>query len=384
LKNWCGGEALRRYKYIFSINHSSVSVAEPFSGETGKYEISIPDGAYETIITFADYKEFNKDTANHLGLVVTVELNADDIDRGCVEAKIRANYISVILSFITNATISEPIIELGYEISDTAENTEFIQYYYMNGEELKQKRTMNQSLFDNLGILIMKNGSKRISRAIRWYRMGLHEKDPIDRFMYFWIGLECLNTLLIEELKVSPETDTCKNCGSTYKKPNTTIGIKVLFLNHHKEKSFGFNKCNRLRNELLHGYGDLEDAIGVADKCAESSRNMLLKGIFILLKLGQDILEIYPEPLHNLQMPHIEYRGLFEIAPKNLTTDPCLLIEIRSFEMKYINNQKSISMASRIDANIPDTLRLSGIYFVAEDGLRMQIDGIKTNPKDKG
>jgi hypothetical protein len=375
---------LRRYKYIFSINHSSVSVAEPFNGETGKYEISIPEGTYETIITFADYKEFNKDTANHLGLVVTVELYADDIDRGCVQAQIRANYISVILSFITNATISEPLIVLGYEISDTAENTDFIQYYYMNGEELKQKRTMNQSLFDNLGILIMKNGSKRISRAIRWYRMGLHEKDPIDRFMYFWIGLECLNTLLIEELKVSPETDTCKSCGSTYIKPNTTIGIKALFLNYYKEKSFGFNKCNRLRNELLHGYGDLEDAIGVADKCAESSRKMLLKGIFLLLKLGQDISEIYPEPLYNLQMPHIEYRGLYEIAPKDLMKDPFLLIDITNFEIKTNNNQKSIFMASRIDANIPDTLRLSGIYFVAENGLRMEIDGTKTNPKVKG
>lgn len=375
---------MRRYKYIFNINHSSISVAEPFNGETGKYEISMPDGAYETIITFADYKEFNKDIANHLGLVITVKLYADDIDRGYGQAQIRANYISVILSFITNATISEPIIELGYEISDTAENTEFIQYFYMNGEELKQKRTMNKSLFDSLGILVMKNDSKRISRAIRWYRMGLHEKDPIDRFMYFWIGLECLNTLLIKELKVSPETDTCKNCGSTYKKPNTTIGIKALFLNCYKEKSFGFNKCYRLRNELVHGYGDLEDALGVADKCAESSRQMLLKGLFLLLELGQNISEIYPEPLHNLQMPHIEYRGLFEIAPKNLTTDPCLLIEISSFDMKYINNQKSISMVSRIDANIPDTLRLSGIYFVAEDGLRMQIDGIETNPKVKG
>lgn len=375
---------MRRYKYIFSINHSSVSVAEPFNSKVGKYEISIPNGAYETIITFEDYKEFNKDTANHLGLVITVELYADDIDRGCVEAQIRANYISVILSFITNATISEPIIELGYEISGTAENTEFIQYLYINGEVLKQKRTMNQSLFDSLGILIMKNGSKRISRAIRWYRKGLHEKDPIDRFMYFWIGLECLNSLLIKELEVLPETDTCKNCGSTYKKPNTTIGIKALFLNNYKEKSFGFNKCNRLRNKLLHGYGDLEDAIGVADKCAESSRQMLLKGIFLLLKLGQDISDVYPEPLHNLQMPHIEYRGLFEIAPKDLLKDPYLLIEVSGFEMKYINNQKSISIASKIDANIPDILRLSGIYFVAEDGLRMEIDSVNISPKTKG
>jgi hypothetical protein len=277
---------LKRYKYIFSIKHSSVSVAEPFNGESGKYEISIPDGAYETIITFADYKEFNKDTVNHLGLVITVILYADDIDEGYAKAQIRANYISVILSFVSNTTISEPIIELGYEISDTAEETEFIQYLYMNGDTLKKKRTMSQSLFDSLGILIMKNGSKRISRAIRWYRMGLHEKDPIDRFMYFWIGLECLNSLLIKELGVLPETDTCKNCGSKFKKSNTTIGIKALFLNYYKENSFGFNKYNRLRNELMHGYGDLEDAIGLADKCAESSRQMLLKGIFLLLKLG--------------------------------------------------------------------------------------------------
>lgn len=375
---------MKRYKYIFSINHSSVSLAEPFNGEVGEYEISIPDGDFETIISFADHKEFNKDTVNHLGLVISVKLYADDIDKGCYEAQIRANYISVILSFITNATISEPIIELGYEISDIAENTEFIQYLYMNGEALKQKRTMNQSLFDNLGILIMKNGSKRISRAIRWYRMGLHEKDPIDRFMYFWIGLECLNKLLIEELGVSPEIGSCKKCGTTYIKSNTTIGIRSLFSTYQNKESYGFKKCSDLRNKLQPGYGDLEDAIEVVDKCAESSRQMLLKGIFLLLKLRQGISEIYPEPLHNLQMPHIEYRGLYEIAPKDLVKDPFLLIDITNFEIKNVNNQKSISIAYKIDANIPDTLRLRGIYFVAEDGLRMEIDGIETNPKAKG
>jgi len=112
-------------------------VAEPFNGEIGSYEISIPEGAYETIISFSDYKVFNEETLNHLGLVITVEMYAEDIDEGCTKAQIRANYIAVILSFIANATISEPIIELGYDITETAESTEFIQYMYMNGEVLK-------------------------------------------------------------------------------------------------------------------------------------------------------------------------------------------------------------------------------------------------------
>jgi hypothetical protein len=375
---------LNKYKYIFSTSHSSISVAEPFNGEIGSYEISIPEGAYETIISFSDYKVFNEETVNHLGLAITVETYAEDIDEGSTKAQIRANYIAVILSFIANATISEPIIELGYDITETAESTEFIQYMYMNGEVLKQKRAINQTLFDTLGIIIMKNDNKRVARAIRWYRMGLHEKDPIDRFMYFWIGLECLNTLLIEELGVSPETDTCKNCGSTYYKSNTTIGIKALFLAYYKAKSFGFNKCNRLRNELLHGYGELEDAMGIADKCANSCSKMLLEGLFLLLKVDQAVTELYPEPLYNLQMPYMEFRGLFEIAPRDLTVDPYLLIDNSSFEIKFIENQKTISIASKIDANIPDTLRLSGIYFVAEDGLKMKIDGVKTSPKNKG
>lgn len=281
---------MKTYKFLFAINHSSFSVAAPFTDAVGEYEIVIPEEGRETIISVTDLIDIFESTITHVGIQISVVISTLNIQEGAYKAQIRANYIAVILSFICNATISEPILQMGYETTAASDNTEFMQLLYMSGELLKQKRAMEH--FDIEGFLktVMKNNSLEISKAIKWYKKGLSEIDSVDKFMHYWVGLECLNKLLSEELETAPITGKCKNCGYIYKIPTGT-GIKAIFDKYSKDgdgKS-DYSKCRDLRVQLQHGYGDLQAAFEVADEYAELCRKMLLQGIYFLLQVDQKI-----------------------------------------------------------------------------------------------
>lgn len=372
---------MKTYKYLFVINHSSVSVANQFSREDGGYVIAMQEEGRETIISVTDLKENVDNILFHMGIRISVVNSAKDIDEGASKARIMANYIAVILSFISNASISEPILELGYEITESAMKTEFMQFLYTNGELFKQKRTIDPFMFDNLGKLLMENNSLRIGRAIRWYRMGLNVKDSIDKFMYYWVGLECLNNLIAKELNATPKTGRCKNCGYSYKNP-TVNGIEALFENYSKEKS-DYAKCKKLRNELQHGYGDLKDAVYVAEQYSEICRKMLLQGIYLLLNIDKTIIDKHMDPLYNLNMPCIEFRGFHDISPKDLSVVPYLIIDINDIKIDFPGNKMALSYTNRIDTNIPVTMELKSINFIAEQGVSMKINDIKLTPKEK-
>ncbi len=85
-----------------------------------QFEIIIPEEESESRILISDNKEFCENVVTHIGLSITIELLAHNIDEGLQTARVRANYVAVILSFITNATISDPISVLGYETTEFA------------------------------------------------------------------------------------------------------------------------------------------------------------------------------------------------------------------------------------------------------------------------
>lgn len=373
---------MKRYKCIFRIDHSSVTVTTLFSREDGEYKIIIPEEGQETIISITDLKEYFDNTLFHIGIRISVIISAKDIDDAAHKAQKKANYMAVILSFIYNATISNPILELGYETSETAANTEFIQYLYMNGELFKKKRTIDPFLLDNLLKPIMKYNSQRIIRAIRWYRNGLNEKDSIDKFLSYWIGLECLNKLLAKELGAEQKTIKCKKCGHHRVDP-TVYGIEAIFIKYSKEGELDYGKCKGLRNEIQHGYGDFKYAVGVAGEYAELCREMLLMGLYLLLKVDQTVIDKHPMPIYNLFIPRIEFKGVYEIQPKNLSTTPYLIIDTNDIKIEIIDNKLAISFKNQIDTNIPVDMKFSSVNFIGEDGISMEIDKTELTHKDK-
>ena len=313
----------------------------------------------------------------------SIDLFANNMEDGLVEANILANFIVRIISVFTHSTVSKPIIKVGYDITTDSKETEFVQYLQLYGEMFKQKRGLDFNLFEKMLQSLLDINDKNISRAIRWYNNGLNEADSIDRFMYYWLGLESINNLLAERLGAKSEIRKCEKCGNEYEIP-TAKGIRSAFEEFSEAGIADFKKCRKIRVQLQHGHGDIEKIIEVAADYSEICRKVLLYGLFLLLKIDKHSLKMLGEPLYNLNMPLLEFKGVFGIEPQNLDKMPMLTINLDDLEIDNKNNKRAISFRKTIDTNIPVTLKLKSINLISEVGVTMKINHIGLeNKKDK-
>jgi hypothetical protein len=100
-----------------------------------------------------------------------------------------------------------------------------------------------------------------VGRALRWYRIGIHDRVPEDQFQYFWFALE----ILAEYQKVPGKvTDRCPKCkASLYcetckthptHRPYAKQAIRALI--HAVEKDCDektIEALEKTRNWLMHG-----------------------------------------------------------------------------------------------------------------------------------
>lgn len=97
---------------------------------------------------------------------------------------------------------------------------------------------------------------EKLSRAIHWYRKSLGEADPLDRFTYIWTALETLNSLMKKMHPGEVEGAKCKKCGHA-RMVEGTAALKKFFVVDLSDESL-YSRARRLRQELLHGHGELD------------------------------------------------------------------------------------------------------------------------------
>lgn len=131
----------------------------------------------------------------------------------------------------------------------------------------------------------------RIYRAIRWFRKGIIADDPIDQFIFFWHGLETLNSPLAEsfgcERSIKKEIEReCKVCGEKYKDTITTKGgIEALYDDIGVEETTR-KKINEIRNAVSHGFENLQEIYAIVLELLPNIAEILHRGIEKVLNMS--------------------------------------------------------------------------------------------------
>ncbi|NLN49102.1 MAG: hypothetical protein GX154_08515 [Clostridiales bacterium] len=370
---------MRSFRCLFDITESSFSIADPIKDEIGNLEINLKKVDGLNMITLIDRKDTEEGVPIHRGLKAIVDISADSMDKAINMARQRVDGILTMLTVVTNATVGEAQLQLGYETSNNATSTEYIQVEYLCSDHFKRKRVFDNDKFKNLVEKILKNSNKRISRAIRWYRKGLIETDPLDRFMSYWLGLENLDKTLGEMLGENIEKRNCVSCGEPYEVPSAK-GVRSLFEKHSINGVKDFKRCRNLRVDLQHGAGDLETAMFQVSECSELCRIILLKGIYLALSLDVKEVQEGPEPIYNIHQPRIEFRGQYKIPPKDLPTIPLILIKNENIKATIVDGKRVFSFVDNIDSNINADMTIQ-MTFVTEKGVEANLENVKTVPK---
>lgn len=132
---------MRTFHFLFQIPNSSISIDDPYSHDLGRlsYTFALPEGG-EIVLTLYDYKASSEGHALHLGLMAEVDVPGQDIDAALQVAETRVHATLALAVFHSNATVRDIYLLFGYETTQEAEETEFIQMEYVQGELLKSRR----------------------------------------------------------------------------------------------------------------------------------------------------------------------------------------------------------------------------------------------------
>ncbi|MFW9804315.1 MAG: hypothetical protein ACFFFC_16785, partial [Candidatus Thorarchaeota archaeon] len=151
-----------------------------------------------------------------IGLEMLGEVGANSIDEAWPIVLEQAEGITSIISFLTRVGIPNVELLCGWESTPEVTHGPFFQIHKLPLEPLSS-RNLRRVGFEAISEPLESAKRKdRIARSMRWYRKGINSVDGIDRFTYFWIGLENLNGSFIDKYKIPPENAKCQKCGLEY------------------------------------------------------------------------------------------------------------------------------------------------------------------------
>ena len=163
---------------------------------------------------------------------------------------------------------------------------------------------LDENVIASMERLLQFDSPPAVRRALRWYRIGIHDSIPEDQFQYFWFALE-----ILAEHQKSPEkvADRCPQCKSPLycenckthptHRPYAKQAIRALIQAVDKTcKEETIEALDKARNALTHG-ATLEEIEEELPSSGEHIVDVLGRILFRAL-VHQFPKEIFKETVH--------------------------------------------------------------------------------------
>ncbi len=249
----------------------------------------------DSVIAFRRFKDPSDRIISELnyGWMIEVKLNEENIDNAITRASEMSEFFLSAFCFETGCEIYRSNIILAYEITEAVEKRVFRQYF----RNLSFPFSPTQVTFTSFSehserIWSLKMEHKdRIYRAIRWFRKGIIGDDPLDQFLFFWHGLEALNSPLAEHFgckkSIKKEIERqCKVCGQKYIDTIMVKGGIEALLDDIGIDAAIRSKINEMRNGISHGFANLAELYGIAIELLPTMAKILHTGIAKILDVS--------------------------------------------------------------------------------------------------
>lgn len=254
-----------------------------------------------------------------IGLEMLGEVAANSIEEAWRIVLEQAEGIASIICFLTR--VGMPNVELlcGWESTPKMTRGPFIQFYKLPIEPVSS-RNLRRVGFEGIADRLESAKRKdRIARAMRWYRKGLNSVDSIDRFTYFWIGLENLNGPFIDRYNIRPEKASCQ-CGEAYAPcakcgaesyRQDPRGVRYFISKRTKFNVETYEQMLRLRHDIVHGKESTAHLRQEAGRLAGLAEETIASGVRELLEFDDDV-EVPENPISNAIAFTVRFDGIIQ------------------------------------------------------------------------
>jgi hypothetical protein len=235
---------------------------------------------------------FEKDLGGNevpVALALEVKVNAHNIDEAITKAKEIADAVTSFASLCSG--LGMPLVreELAYEITSGISYRSFLQFFHEVPVGASRREIDYVAMIDMMNKVSNINDPNkrdRVTRAIRWHRRGALASDVLERFTWFWTGLEALNPLLQEIFDVSDDTVRCPKCKHEWVIFPTVSGIRAALQKFKPDEPSLYKRMKELRNGLIHGRTDLNIMVPEAAALHNSTAEVLIRAILLILDVS--------------------------------------------------------------------------------------------------
>jgi hypothetical protein len=228
---------------------------------------------------------------------------------------------------------------------------------------------------------------EHIGGSIRWYRLGTTTVDVFDRFNCFWIGLEALNPILQNKLKVGDDKTRCPKCQYEWVCTPTVSGIRVFVQTKIPDGKKVYKRSRELRINLMHSKENLTKLHAEATELSSRVGEVLYRAICYLLGIVQWENMEYRKILEKISM-RIELEAtLVDGEPAALGLngkDPCFE-PTHEFAPKFsdagITFEGKTDFVARLNPNVK--YRPREIRFYGDSEMKGSITATKVHKQDE-
>jgi hypothetical protein len=256
----------------------------------GRLELNFPEPSGLKKVLITKIEEESAGTLIQTGLRFRVFLDAENVKDAVDSAKGLTDGIVSFMTMITGRGMEIPREEIAYELTQGAQERDFLQVFYDVPIKLPSRRQVDpQGLIDFIDrqLKLEVPFSEHMTRAIRWYRLGAMVTDVFDQFNCFWIGLEALNPLLQHKLSVKDDLTVCPECGHRWVATPTVSGIRVFIQDKINEGKTLYRNIRQLRNDIMHSTKELRELRESVSAYAPKIGETLFRAICYLLGFEQ-------------------------------------------------------------------------------------------------
>jgi len=294
-------------------------------------------------ITIIDNVIMLGDTNVPRGLVINVQVDADDFNSAIDHAQEAATYFLSMLSCVCNASVQQPKPLWGYDSTPGLTERAFTIFAYDLNIHLSTRHLDRANLVELMekkfhGLMLKEHltddRKQRLQRAVLSFRRGLADtEDMLDEFLVHWSSLETLDVVYREVFnheaanlfktcgKCKTSFQYCPVCGKedTFLVTRRQTGIEDIFTILQQPKTY--DRLRKLRNGISHGYMSLSECLSTATENIEIVRKAVLLMIMRIVGISDEVqaLILGHRGFKGKYVPHfrVHAKGTFEPG------DPC-------------------------------------------------------------
>jgi hypothetical protein len=257
----------------------------------------------------------------HIGIEFRVFIDGDDPRAAMEPARLAAEMVCNFVSATHAIAVPHVVPRMVVNIDEEGENRPFAQFFYNVPSERKPLRPLGYET-----LRLMAEGWSRlppddpvreaVNRALWHLRKSAHIDDLLQRFIELWVGLEALNKSIQTRFALPRETSTrnCPKCGADVVSISVSSGVKYSLKTWARCTDAQWRAVSKVRQMLLHGFGDLPRHYDQIAQHADWLRDGLTGGIVALCGLPAEETStlFHRQPMRRVDGPDLVIMGQWD------------------------------------------------------------------------